>query len=153
MYCDFLVFYIDGKMQERWSGETDWEYVSYDVPKGKHTFEWRYDKNQRNQDGEDRCWVDDIIFPSNCLVLGVESFTEKKEFDVYPNPANTYIVIEGSDIQEVEVYDMMGRKVVSSDVDNSSHAVIDINNLTSGIYLVRSIDVYNNVSTKKFIKK
>ena len=127
--------------------------MSYDVPKGKHTFEWRYDKNQRNQDGEDRCWVDDIIFPSNCLVLGVESFTEKKEFDVYPNPANTYIVIEGSDIQEVEVYDMMGRKVVSSDVDNSSHAVIDINNLTSGIYLVRSIDVYNNVSTKKFIKK
>ena len=153
MYCDFLVFYIDGKMQERWSGEIDWGYVSYDVPKGKHTFEWRYDKNQRNQDGEDRCWVDDIIFPSNCLVLGVESFTEKKEFDVYPNPANTYVVVEGSDIQEVEVYDMMGRKLISSNVENSTHTVIDINDLTSGIYLVRSIDVYNNISTKKFIKK
>ena len=153
MYCDFLVFYIDGKMQERWSGQTDWEYVSFDVPQGIHTFEWRYDKNQRNKDGEDRCWVDDIVFPSNCLVLGVESFNEKKEFDVYPNPANTYIVVEGSDIKEVEVYDMMGRKVISSGVENSSSSVIYIDNLTSGIYLVRSIDVYNNVSTKKFIKK
>jgi hypothetical protein len=153
MYCDFFVFYIDGKMQERWSGQTDWEYVSFDVPQGMHTFEWRYDKNQRNKDGEDRCWVDDIVFPSNCLVLGVESFNEKKEFDVYPNPANTYIVVEGSDIKEVEVYDMMGRKVISSGVENSSSSVIYIDNLTSGIYLVRSIDVYNNVSTKKFIKK
>ena len=87
------------------------------------------------------------------MVLGVESFTEKKEFDVYPNPANTYVVVEGSDIQEVEVYDMMGRKLISSNVENSTHTVIDINDLTSGIYLVRSIDVYNNISTKKFIKK
>ena len=48
---------------------------------------------------------------------------------------------------------MMGRKLISSNVENSTHAVIDINDLTSGIYLVRSIDVYNNISTKKFIKK
>ena len=52
---------------------------------------------------------------------------------------------------EVEIYDMMGRKVVSSEMQSSS--VIEIDNLSSGIYMIRSIDVNNNVSTKKFIKK
>ena len=115
--------------------------------------EWCYDKNRLNIGGEDRCWIDEITFPGNSVVLSVDSYTEKKEFDLYPNPANTYIVVEGSDIKEVEIYDMMGRKVISSNVENSSSSVIYVDNLTNGIYLVRSIDVDNNVLTKKFIKK
>ena len=139
-------------MQERWSGDIDWKYALYEVPSGIHTFEWRYDKNQRNKDGEDRCWVDDIVFPSNCMVMSVKSFTEKKEFNVYPNPANTYLVVEGEDVEEVEIYNAMGKKVISTDVNSSSY-VIDINSLTSGMYLIRTIDADNNISTKKFIKK
>lgn len=149
--CDYLVFYIDGELMDRWSGEIDWTKAVYEVNKGMHIFEWRYDKNKRDKDGSDRCWIDDVIFPGNTIVLGVESYTEKKDFDVYPNPANNYIVVDGDDIQEVEIYDMMGRKVVSSEMQSSS--VIEIDNLSSGIYMIRSIDVNNNVSTKKFIKK
>ena len=152
-HCDYFVFYIDGVIQERWSGEIDWKYVSYNVPKGKHTFEWRYDKNQRKTAGSDRCWIDDIIFPSNCMVLNVDSYTETKGVNIYPNPANNYIVIEGNDIEEVEIYDMMGRKIISQNIMTSSVNVIEINNLTKGIYLVRTIDVNNNIYTTKFIKK
>ena len=82
--------------------------------------------------------------------VGVDEMIETESM-IYPNPANTYIVVEGSDIKEVEIYDMMGRKVVSSEMQSSS--VIEIDNLSSGIYMIRSIDVNNNVSTKKFIKK
>ena len=149
--CDYLVFYINGELMDRWSGEIDWTKAVYEVNKGMHIFEWRYDKNKRDKDGSDRCWIDDVIFPGNTIVLGVESYTEKKDFDVYPNPANNYIVVDGDDIQEVEIYDMMGRKVISSEMQSSS--VIEIDNLSSGIYMIRSIDVNNNVSTKKFIKK
>ncbi len=149
--CDYLVFYIDDVFMDRWSGEMDWSKATYVVSKGKHIFEWRYDKNQRDKEGADRCWIDDIIFPGNTIVLAVDSYTEKKEVDIYPNPANNYIVVDGNDIQEVEIYDMMGRKVVSSDMQSSS--VIEIDNLSSGIYMIRLVDFNNNVSTKKFIKK
>ena len=148
---DFLVFYIDGEMQDRWSGETDWEYVSYDVPAGTHVFEWRYDKSPNGSSGEDRGWIDDIVFPGNSVVLDVETLTERKNSHVYPNPANNYIIVEGSDIQEVEIFDMMGRKLISHKAENSS--TIDVSGLSSGIYLVRTIDADNNISMQKIIKE
>ena len=146
-----MVFYIDGEMQDRWSGETDWDFVSYEVSAGTHIFEWRYDKSPNGSAGEDRCWIDDIAFPGNSIVLGVESFTEKKDTNIYPNPANNYVIVEGEDIQEVEILDMMGRKLISHNVENSS--MIDISGLTSGMYLIRTIDVNNNISIQKIIKK
>lgn len=149
--CDFLVFYIDDVLQDRWSGEEDWKKVTYEVAKGNHTFEWRYDKNQRESDGADRCWIDDVIFPGNTIVLGVDSYTERKDFDVYPNPANNYIVVEGEDIIEVEIFDMMGRKVLTQNVQESS--VINVNDFSQGLYLIRTIDVNNNIGVRKFVKE
>ena len=148
---DFLVFYIDGVLQDRWSGEIDWEYTTYEVPAGIHVFEWRYDKSPNGQSGEDRCWIDDIAFPVNSIVLSVESFTDDKELNVYPNPACNYVIVEGEDIQQVEIFDMMGRLLMSHNMEESS--MIDISNLTNGMYLLRTIDVNNNMSMQKIIKK
>jgi len=150
-FNDYFVFYIDGELQNRWSGENDWQIVSYDVPAGVHTFEWRYDKSVRNQAGADRCWVDDIEFPSNSLVLDVNTITESKTFDIYPNPAENYIVIEGEGVVEVEIFDMMGRKILTHNVKESS--VINVNDFSQGLYLIRSIDVNNNIIVKKFVKE
>ena len=91
------------------------------------------------------------MFPGNSVVLGVETLTEKKNSHVYPNPANNYIIVEGSDIQEVEIFDMMGRKLISHKAETSS--TIDVSGLSSGIYLVRTIDADNNISMQKIIKE
>ena len=148
---DYLVFYIDGELQDRWSDEIDWDKATYNVPAGKHVFEWRYDKSPNGSAGEDRCWIDDIAFPGNSIVLGVESFTEKKDFNIYPNPANNYVIVEGEDMRQVEIFDMMGRRLLSHNIENSS--MIDISGLTSGMYLLRTTDVNNNISMQKIIKK
>ena len=148
---DYFVFYIDGELQDRWSGENDWQRVSFNVPAGIHTFEWRYDKSVRNQDGADRCWVDDIEFPSNSLVLDVNMITENKSFEIYPNPAKNHIVIEGDDVVMVEIFDMMGRKILTHNMKESS--VIDVKDFSQGLYLIRSLDVNNNIVVKKFIKE
>lgn len=150
---DFMVFYIDNKLQDRWSGEIDWQYASYEVPAGVHTFEWRYDKSPSGSDGADRCWVDDIVFPSNSLVLSVDSYTMEKTFEIYPNPADDHITIIGDEIQVVDIYDMMGRRLLSYNIENSASSTIDISSLKEGIYLIRSIDVDNNVLINKIIKK
>ncbi|MCD4746570.1 MAG: carboxypeptidase regulatory-like domain-containing protein [Bacteroidales bacterium] len=60
---DYLKFYIDNIMQGQWAGEIGWEEVVFAVTGGEHTFKWVYQKDQAVTGGQDRAWVDYIIFP------------------------------------------------------------------------------------------
>jgi RHS repeat-associated protein len=59
---DYLKFYIDNQLQDRISGEVDWEKKTYDINEpGPHILKWRYIKDEddpNNPDFEDRGWVD-----------------------------------------------------------------------------------------------
>ena len=60
---DFLRFYIDGVLQDEWSGEIAWGEVSYSVNPGLHTFNWTYYKDGSVSTGSDCGWIDFIVFP------------------------------------------------------------------------------------------
>ncbi len=61
---DFLEFYIDGKRQGRWAGETAaWGYAEYPLAAGPHTLEWRYKKDASDAQGADKVWIDDVRLP------------------------------------------------------------------------------------------
>ena len=60
---DFLNFYINGDLQESWSGEQDWSLSSFPVSTGFHTFTWSFDKDGSVSDGSDCGWIDYVIFP------------------------------------------------------------------------------------------
>ncbi|MCF8307569.1 MAG: T9SS type A sorting domain-containing protein [Bacteroidales bacterium] len=60
---DYLKFYIDGELIDQYSGEQDWEKVSYPVMQGEHTFTWAYEKDFTQSGGEDCGWIDFIEFP------------------------------------------------------------------------------------------
>ena len=60
---DHLKFYIDGQEIGRWSGEEDWDEVSFPVEAGIRTFRWTYSKDGSVSAGEDTAWIDDIVFP------------------------------------------------------------------------------------------
>jgi len=62
---DFLSFYINGTLKDRWSGEIDWAEYSYDVPEGSHTLQWTYSKDNSVNDGSDCAWVDFISLPNH----------------------------------------------------------------------------------------
>jgi hypothetical protein len=62
-YGDYLIFYIDGVVKEKWSGFLGWEEMSYQVAPGNHTFRWEYKKDWGDWDFlqvEDAAWIDDI---------------------------------------------------------------------------------------------
>lgn len=63
---DGLVFYIDGVSQSAWSGEVDWQTVTYPVTSGQHTFEWKYIKDNIYSSGSDCAWIDSL------KLLGIE---------------------------------------------------------------------------------
>ena len=60
---DFLSFYIDKLKVGQWSGEKDWERVSFPVPAGIHTVKWEYTKDLGLNVGYDAAWIDFIQFP------------------------------------------------------------------------------------------
>ena len=55
---DYLEFYIDGALQNRWSGITGWTQASFAVTKGTHTMQWRYVKDSSVNSGADTVWID-----------------------------------------------------------------------------------------------
>jgi len=60
---DYLKFYIDDTEKGEWSGEQEWEQVSFPVEAGTRTFTWTYSKDGSASEGSDTAWIDDIVFP------------------------------------------------------------------------------------------
>jgi len=60
---DFLNFYVDGVLQQRWSGEIDWTSFSFPLPGGTHTLEWRYAKDSSLSAGLDAAFLDNVSLP------------------------------------------------------------------------------------------
>ena len=60
---DFLSFYVDGALQQQWSGEIDWTGYSIGLASGTHTLEWRYTKDATFGAGLDAAFLDNVQLP------------------------------------------------------------------------------------------
>jgi hypothetical protein len=60
---DHLEFYLNGVLQDRWSGEVDWTSHPFDVPAGTNRLEWRYVKDTSFADGLDAAFIDNLYYP------------------------------------------------------------------------------------------
>jgi choice-of-anchor B domain-containing protein len=59
--------------------------------------------------------------------------TEEQSIHVFPNPATSSINIIGINSGTIEIHDLSGRLMLNTDIQPT----IEINNLTSGLYIVR----------------
>jgi PKD repeat protein len=73
-YYDYLAFYLDNTLVEKWDGEVEWLQASFPVTPGNHLYEWRYCKDNSVSFGQDCAWVDYIVFPGNASGL-IADFT------------------------------------------------------------------------------
>ncbi|WP_299256062.1 DUF5060 domain-containing protein [uncultured Aquimarina sp.] len=95
------------------------------------------------------------VGPDEVLVdcaLSVDDF-DVKEFSLYPNPARDLINVKGLTKGMASIYDVTGRKVMSSiAISESENNTIDISRIPSGVYfmVIRDKGIQN---TLKFIKK
>jgi hypothetical protein len=62
-WYDNLEFFIDNISKGKWDGEVDWSKESYPISSGSHTLKWVYTKDQSVATGEDRAYIDYIVFP------------------------------------------------------------------------------------------
>jgi hypothetical protein len=81
--------------------------------------------------------------------VGVQEVANTKEgLIIYPNPANTNLVIG-----YLEITDLLGR--VIKKITNIQQPItnIEINELPSGFYFIKAIDEKGNVMNGKFVKE
>ena len=69
---------------------------------------------------------------------------------VYPNPAQNFVMVESSEANYVEVVDVYGRVMFSSEM--SETVKVDMNDFASGIYFVK-LQANGATSVQKVIKK
>ena len=89
------------------------------------------------------------------FVSNVEEINSIEAIDVYPNPVKNLLSFSNLDfVDEVIIYNMLGKAVKVIDTNVSGATSFDINGLNDGVYLVsfRSDD-YGVVKTSRVVKK
>lgn len=105
-------------------------------------------------DGEIRKTVNPTIGADEIIVdyLGTDDVRASAKLRIYPNPVTSTLNIENdAPIGKVEVFNLVGQKVLNQTV-NTNSAQIDLVNLVPGNYLVR-VSNSDTVKTFKIIKK
>ncbi len=60
---DVFRFYVDGLLQQQWSGEAGWANYGFSIAAGNHTLEWRYSKDANGAAGVDAAFLDNVNLP------------------------------------------------------------------------------------------
>ena len=80
-----------------------------------------------------------VIFEIDTKTLSVASFENQTQpFSVFPNPANQQIVYFNR-TANVEVFDLNGRKVFSTEEPFSMEKTLNLQGLQSGMYIVKLV--------------
>ena len=86
----------------------------------------------------------------NFGTLAVDETAQAKT-TVFPNPVKDVLVVEGTGMKRIEVFNVMGQIAYSSDVDGGS-VRIDLSGCATGVYLVR-IMTENGMATHHIVKE
>lgn len=70
---------------------------------------------------------------------------------LYPNPAKTNVTVTSKGIRQVEIFDIMGKKVMVKELNNVDNLNIDISKLNKGLFLVRVNGANGKVSNSKLL--
>ena len=73
------------------------------------------------------------------ITIGSVSIAENKSIsEIYPNPVDDKLYINAADnIEEVEIYNLLGVKLYSEIINQGNENMIDMSNFDSGVYLVK----------------
>jgi uncharacterized repeat protein (TIGR01451 family) len=81
--------------------------------------------------------------------LGLNEVEKAVDFSIYPNPATSVLnIISQEDIHKIEILDVQGRLIQSSQISSPK---INVEALPKGTYLLRT-KLKNKIQTLKFIK-
>jgi len=81
-------------------------------------------------------------------VVGIEEL-QGKQISIYPNPAQDYILLNSSGKGVMQIFDMTGKIVYTSNITNTTQ-LVDVRNFVKGVYIV-NVTSEANTFTKKIV--
>jgi hypothetical protein len=89
--------------------------------------------------------------PINIIVTSIRDI-QTDSYKLFPNPAKNELQVTSDKlhIENVVIYDVFGRSVLSHTANRTPHTVVDVSSLPSGMYFVK-ITSENGTATKKVI--
>lgn len=72
------------------------------------------------------------------VILGVNE-NEATNFAIFPNPATSTITVssKAEPVSQVEIYNLLGQKVVSLELSENLSQNVDVSELSSGMYIMK----------------
>ena len=113
------------------------------------TGEYHYTVNGFTQSGCDSTIYITLIVQGN---IGVQEHVAP-QLRIYPNPATTYVNIEGERMQTVYVYDMHGRLLQVHEVDTPESTRLYLDNMPTGNYIIRIRTLDGMMVSRKIMRK
>lgn len=115
-------------------------------------FRWEYDENWHNTATYYDTYLDSVLYyDTKYYTLSVSGVNDEKpsiqEGQVYPNPADDFIMLKNLSYDKAQLVDING-KVVRDNIENASS--INTNGLVPGTYFLRAFKG-NNVNDIQFV--
>ena len=100
--------------------------------------------------GATKIYYEDLkVEKTSASVLSTEKFNSF-EFNTYPNPVNDVLFINSKEnIQSAEVFNLLGKKVLST---NNVQGSLEVSSLSKSIYILK-LTSDKGISTTRFVKK
>ncbi len=87
------------------------------------------------------------------LLTGLKSPDDQQEINVFPNPINDLLTVKTSKpVKKVVLYDAVGRVVKHEIINNGREGLINVRDLSNGIYIIHVYFVNHGMAVKKIIK-
>ena len=88
-----------------------------------------------------QCGSDSLVKPVSVQITGRETFEvlEEKNIQLFPNPATDFVKLRFPDsfTGEIQIFDAVGRRVSSYQVDHQIEVQLDLQNVQNGVYLLQ----------------
>lgn len=94
--------------------------------------------------------VSEEVSKTISIVLAVSDVNEIV-FNIYPNPADAIVTVEGENMSNINVYNIVGQLVETITDVRNGHAEIKTSHLESGVYIFRITTTFGHTATKRVV--
>lgn len=114
---------------------------------------WMEEASTSNKSSTSEAGAFTLTANESSVLFADDFIRENIDLVVFPNPAKSNISVllsNSANLQKIEIYSILGDKIISQKNRNQTKTTIDISHLSPGIYFIRA-KVDDKIMTKKLI--